>query len=195
MGILSGITDQLFGDDGKKAVRVSREEAAQNREFINQGRSAALDALGTAYPSADAHRRAGTQAALDIYGQVVPQQFGLYSDGNLGAQQVTAAAPMQIQSALMGMPVDYSFMQPREQVADFGYLNQNLDQSIPQYAPPELSGAGEVPASAALDGLSSLSNYGPGGTGSTTARQGYADFMQKWPETQKLLLAARNRYQ
>ena len=141
MGFLSGITDTLFGDGGKKAVRVSREEAAQNREFIREGQAQALDYIGGAFPQAQAQRDASTLAAMGVYADTAPQAFDMFSGGNFGAQQVTAAAPMQIQNALLGLPVDYNFLQPRQQQADFGFMSQGLPQA-PQVAatlPPEIS--------------------------------------------------------
>ena len=139
MGLLSGITDTLFGDDGKEAVRLSREEAAQNRQFIREGQAQALDYIGGAFPQAQAGRDAATLAAMGVYADTTPQAFDMFAGGNLGAQQVTAAAPMQIQNALLGLPVDYGFLQPRQQQADFSFLSQGLPQAQEVAPQPEMT--------------------------------------------------------
>ena len=50
MGFLSGITDSLFGDDGKSAKRAQTQENIANREFIREGIAGAKEDINRIFP-------------------------------------------------------------------------------------------------------------------------------------------------
>jgi len=127
MGILSGLTDSLFGDSGKGAARTQGRENQKNREFIKEATDAARTDINRLFPQAAEARLSGFQGAQDIFASAVPQQFQQFQQGNQQAQGTAGSAPQQIQNALLGLPVDFGFLQPQQtQAPDFGFLNQPL---------------------------------------------------------------------
>jgi hypothetical protein len=68
----------------------------------------------------------GAQQALDIFGAAIPQQASLFQQGNVGAQQMLGQGSQQFQNAILGMPVDYSYMQPQQFETDFSFMPTEL---------------------------------------------------------------------
>ncbi len=135
MGFLSGITDSLFGDDGKKQSRRQNQENIANREFIREGTDAARAEIDKYWPQAQADRLFGYQGAQDIMQQFVPQQMAAFQQGNQQAQGTVGATPQQQYNARMGLPVDYGFLQPQDQYQpNFDFLNQPLQAPQPEPA-------------------------------------------------------------
>ena len=127
MGILSGITDTLFGDGGKDQSRKQRDENAANRAFIQQGTQDARAQIDQLWPQAQADRLFGAQGAQNIMQGFVPQQLGAFQQGNQQAQGTMGATAEQQRNARLGTPVDYNFLQPQGQYqANFDFLNQPL---------------------------------------------------------------------
>jgi hypothetical protein len=82
------------------------------------------------FPQAQRAAQQGSQAALDIFGQSLPAQTDVFSQGNVGAQQAILSGLPQIQNALLGGNVDFSQMQPFEvQQPDLGFFQQELPQT------------------------------------------------------------------
>lgn len=136
MGILSGLSDSLFGDKGKKATRAQVTENRANREFIKEGIAAGKADIERIFPQAQAARLFGAQGAQDIFAAAVPQQFQQFQQGNVQAQGTAGSAPQQIQNALLGLPVDFGFLQPQQtQAPDFSFLSQPLQAPQPQQQP------------------------------------------------------------
>jgi hypothetical protein len=131
MGILSGIMDTIFGDEGRGGQQAQQKENAANREFIRQATDVAREDVNRLFPEAAQSRLQGFQGAQDIFASSVPQQLNAFQQGNLQAQTTAGLAPQQIQNALLGLPVDFGFLQPQEQFQpDFSFLNQPLQPSI-----------------------------------------------------------------
>lgn len=130
---LFGISETLFGDSGKGQSKAQALENDKNRAFIREGITAAREDINRLFPQADAARLFGAQGAQDIFASAVPQQFQQFQQGNIQAQSTAGAAPQQIQNALLGLPVDFGFLQPQQtQAPDFSFLNQPLPQPLPQ---------------------------------------------------------------
>jgi hypothetical protein len=91
------------------------------------GRQARGDALALAPGGFDA-RSLGTQGALDVFGQTIPQQLSAFQQGNMGAQQALLGGMPQFQNAIMGLPVDYGAMQPRAVQYDPSFAQQQVPQ-------------------------------------------------------------------
>ena len=91
-------------------------------------------------PGAERNRLLGTQAALDVFGQTIPQQFGTFQAGNVGAQGALLAGLPQFQSAILGLPTDLSGMQPQRLAVDTSFAQQQLpafstiSDALPQQA-------------------------------------------------------------
>lgn len=127
MGFLSSITDTLFGDSGKGAAKQSKKDSAANREFIRQATETARADIDRIFPQVQAQRLGGFQGAQNVLAQGIPQQFDIFQQGNLQAQQTAGLAPQQIQNALLGIQPDFGFLQPGQaQQPDFSFLNQPL---------------------------------------------------------------------
>lgn len=127
MGFLSGITDQLFGDSGKSGQQSQKRENEKNRDFIRAATKTARADIDRIFPQVQSQRLEGFQGAQNVLAQGIPQQFDVFQQGNIQAQQTAGAAPQQVQNALLGLPVDFGFLQPGQaQQADFSFLNQPL---------------------------------------------------------------------
>lgn len=139
MGFLSGLKDSLFGDEGEKASRKQSEENEQNRAFIREGIAAATADINRIFPQAQAARLFGAQGAQNVMQGFVPQQLQAFQQGNLQAQTTQSLAPQQIQNALLGLPTDFSFLQPQQGFQpNFDFLNQPLQPPVqePLQQPP-----------------------------------------------------------
>ena len=133
MGILSGLRDSLFGDSGKAGQKSQKRENEKNRDFIRESTDMARADINTLFPQAAEARLGGFQGAQDIFASAVPQQFNAFQQGNQQAQATTGMAPQQIQNALLGLPVDFGFLQPQQvQQPDFSFLNQPLQPQAQQ---------------------------------------------------------------
>ncbi len=86
-----------------KASGITRQQFEQARQDVKGLFSGAREAS-----------RAGFQGALDVFGRTVPLQIGTIQQGNVAAQESLLAGLPQIQSALLGGPVDLSGLQARQ---------------------------------------------------------------------------------
>ena len=132
-----GILGDIFGgtDDSaqKEQMAANRDSTALIAEMAEQARGDVVPLFG----QASENLYSGNQAVLDLFGQTIPQQFGAMQEGNVRAQhQITSALP-QMQNALMGLPVDYSSMQPQRLNFDTGYAQQSL---------PDILAGASIPA-------------------------------------------------
>ena len=129
-GDILGGTD----DSAQQAqMAANRESTALIADMAEQARGDVVPLFG----QASENLYAGNQAALDLFGQTIPQQFDAMQTGNVGAQQQVADALPQMQNALMGLPVDYSAMQPQRLNFDTGYAQQSL---------PDILAGANIPA-------------------------------------------------
>ncbi len=138
----------------KAAVSAQKDQLASNEAFIKeQAAKARADTLPL-FDAAQQNRMLGGQAALDIFGAAVPQQASLFQQGNVGAQQMLGQGAQQFQNAILGMPVDYSYMQPQQFETDFSFMptelpnfttsQQALNPAQPQNPQPNV-GIGNMP--------------------------------------------------
>lgn len=127
MGFLSDITDSLFGDSGKGASKSQGKENERNREFIRAATQTARADIDRIFPQVQSQRLGGFQGAQNVLAQGIPQQFDIFQQGNIQAQQTAGLAPQQIQNALLGIQPDFGFLQPGPaQQPDFSFLSQPL---------------------------------------------------------------------
>lgn len=96
----------------RNAADLAANQTSENRAFIarqtNQARTDAIERFQLASDT----RRAGTQQAIDIFSQTIPQQMGAFQQGNVGAQQALARGLPQFQAAILGQPIDFGAFQP-----------------------------------------------------------------------------------
>ena len=123
---------------GTKAGRAAQESQKQQNQaerdlkiaFSNQAREDLFDL----FPSAQSNRELGFQRALDIQGNVIPQQFSAMQQGNIGAQEALLAGLPQMRNAILGRPTHMDQLQPRSINVDTGFAQQQL----PQFTTPLL---------------------------------------------------------
>lgn len=133
MGFISDIGEALFGDRGAGAAEAQQETTEENRQFIREFLKQTRFDIDQFAPNIAADRRVSDQAALDVFGRVVPQQVDLFQQGNVAAQRVLGQGLPQIQNALRGLPVDLGFAGAPQKF--------NFDPSSIQRRLPELRGA------------------------------------------------------
>ena len=71
---------------------------------------------------------AGAQAGLDVFGSTIPQQFGAFQQGNVGAQPPLIRGLPQVNNAILGLPTDLSSFQPQRINVDTSFAQQQLPQ-------------------------------------------------------------------
>ncbi len=122
----SGVTDTIFGheDDSSQKAQIAQNAAAKDLIERNsiQARKDALDL----FPTSDINRNLGLQAAFNIMGGTIPQQFDTIRQGNVGAQQALLAGLPQIQNAIMGKKVDLSGLMPQSIDVDTSFAQQQV---------------------------------------------------------------------
>lgn len=138
-----------IGAASAKSDRDAAEDLAnRSRSDITAGTEQARQDINLLFPEAQQARLGGFQAAQDIFGSAVPQQAQQFQQGNLQAQQTTGLGAQQMQNALLGLPVDYGFMQPQQTAPlDFSFLNTPLRQ------PQTMEQAQQAQTTSAISGI------------------------------------------
>ena len=117
---------KLFGgtdDSSQKAqIRQNQQVLALQEKLAKQARG---DVLGI-FPGVRQSAQEGFQGALDVFGQAVPQQAGLFQGGNVAAQNTLLAGLPQQNNAIMGMPIDLSGLQATELPFNTNFIPQGL---------------------------------------------------------------------
>jgi len=116
------------------AVDAQKDQNKANEAFI---REQAINARNDAIPlygAAQDNRGIGAQAALDVFGQSIPEQGRLFQGGNVAAQGMILAGLPQANNALLGMPIDYSQFQTQQLSPDYSWAQQQ----VPQFQNPQL---------------------------------------------------------
>jgi len=119
---------KLFGSTDDSSQRLQVDQNARSEEFIRQAAEQSRTDASALFPAAESNANLGFQAALNTIGQYAPQQVGAFQQGNIGAQQTLGQGSQQYANAIMGAPVDYSFMQPQRINVDTGFMQQQLPQ-------------------------------------------------------------------
>mgnify|MGYP003635335939 FL=1 len=124
----------ISSSSAKAGVKAQEKQNERSEAFI---REQAINARNDAIPlynAAQENRGIGTQAALDVFEETVPEQGRLFTAGNMAAQGTMLSGLEQSNNAILGMPVDYSGLQPQEFTPNYGFL----EQGIPEFSNPEL---------------------------------------------------------
>lgn len=127
---MGDIFKSLFGGTDKSSLKAQTAANQATQRFIEQqGRQARGDVLAL-QPGVEQNRMLGTQAALDVLGQTIPQQFSTFQQGNVGAQQQLLAGLPQFQNAILGLPTDFSQFQPQAIQFDPSFAQQQVPQFV-----------------------------------------------------------------
>ena len=138
-----GLASSLWGANqdrkaANKAIKAQKSQNKANQAFIREQAAKARQDILPLFGDASENRLLGSQAALDIFGQAVPQQINAFQQGNIGAQQSLLAGLPQIQNAILGMPVDYSALSAQSIQPDLSMFNQqlpNFNTALPDINP------------------------------------------------------------
>ena len=129
---LSSIFKSIFG---------GTDTSGQDRQYgtnellrgliMNQADVARGDLMG-AYPGASQAINQGAQSAMDLWGQILPQQIGAVQQGGQEAQRFMLGGLPYIQRAIMGAPMNLENIVPNVRP---GMVSPNLSfasQQLPQ---------------------------------------------------------------
>lgn len=134
MGFLSDLVGTFTGSTARDASKAQIEEAERSKQFIQKGINEAKTAVDKYGQGARQSQGQGFQGALDIFSQTLPQQAGLFQQGNMGAQQALLSGLPQMNNAILGRQVDYNAMQPQQfdYNMDFSQGNQAVGYQTPE---------------------------------------------------------------
>ena len=144
---MAGVTSAILGgaalakgfSDASKARKAAKTQqdlslamTAQDRAAIQQAQEDAMRTSQRLFGPAQQALQAGNQAALDIFGQALPEQTRLFQAGNVGAQQQLIAGLQPFQQALLGQPINFGALQPRQLTPNVGFMSE---VSLPSFTP------------------------------------------------------------
>ena len=113
MGLFSELGDAFLGGAEKKAAKEDQKGfLASDRNITDTTATARADAMGLTQGALDANR-GGFAAALDTWNRNMPRQAQTVQEGNRQAQIQRIAGMRQSHNALLGSPIDYSQIIPR----------------------------------------------------------------------------------
>lgn len=112
-----------------KAADAQKDSSAAAAVETRRAADEARTDLFKIFPEARYTAQQGFQGALDVFGQSLPAQADVFTQGNVGAQQAILSGLPQIQNAILGGNIDYSQLQPfQAQQPDLSFFNQTLPQ-------------------------------------------------------------------
>lgn len=127
---MSSAVDKIFGSPGKTRAGPNKKDIQKAINFVTKYSQQARTDIFDIAPQAMQNRLLGSQGALDVFKQGIPQQLSAFLGGNINAQQTTAAGLPQQIAAMMGQPVDLSGLQAQQTPANMDWL-QNIE--LPQF--------------------------------------------------------------
>lgn len=113
-------------DIAQQNLQQQEQARADNIAFTREMADRTYDQAVPLFGAASDARRAGAQGSLDVLGGAVPQQLSALEQGSMGAQQALLSGLPQYQNAILGMPVDYSQLQPQTVNVDTSFLSAPL---------------------------------------------------------------------
>lgn len=113
-----------------KAADAQGKQNKRNEAFIREQAAKARKDILPLFGAGQDARSTGAQAALNIFGQSIPQQASQFQRGNVGAQQALLAGLPQVQNALLGLPTDLSGLQPQQIQFDNSFAQQQVPQFV-----------------------------------------------------------------
>lgn len=135
-----------------KAADSAQYSSDQSIAYMQQSEEKARKDIEELFPKAANARNERYQQGMDFYTSTVPESMDAVSQGNYNAQQTLSAAMPQIQNAILGGNIDYSFAQPKQQSVDINSLlagmptiyNASAQQATTQPAQQSSSNSGYV---------------------------------------------------
>jgi len=113
-----------------QAGKAGEKNNAASQAFVEKtSRQAYNDAKLLAGAGMDASN-AGNQAALDVFGQAIPEQISTFLQGNDNAQNQLSRGAPQIINALKGAPIDMGAFAPQSITTDTSWSQQQLPTAV-----------------------------------------------------------------
>ena len=106
-----------------KASDAASDAANRSATDIRVAGNRARNDVEDIFPSASRELFRGSSGAFDIFNQALGQQQQALGQGNLQAQGTVSSSLPQIQAALMGLPTDFSGLQPQSVQPQQGFSN------------------------------------------------------------------------
>jgi len=133
---MSKFVKTLFGGESDEGIERAEKSNQLTRDFLARAQDMARADIRKTMPSQMAAMNAGNKAALDIYGQAMPQQADAFVGGNVANQQAILAGMPMYEQAMRGSGVDYSALQPYQGSYDMSFTQQQLPDAVtnPAYA-------------------------------------------------------------
>lgn len=129
-----GAGASLYG--AKKDRDASEENQDKSQAYLTASSQQARQDVERLFGNARTARTAGFDTTRDIFQQFVPQQVEAFQHGNYQAQGTVGNAAQQQVNAIMGSPVDFSFLQP-QQAYQPDYSFMDFQTPIPDVAPTQ----------------------------------------------------------
>lgn len=120
----------------RRAADTAQNTSDAQLAYMRQAENRARQDINSLFPHATEARNQGFQQSMDLLGSALPVTIDALQQGSMGAQNVVAGSMPQMQNAILGGPIDYSFMQPQQVNVDIAGLLGGLPQL---YSPPSQS--------------------------------------------------------
>ena len=110
---MGAFSDAIFGKEGKSRSGATKGDMLKAIDFIEKNTAQAREDLFSLIPQAASNRLMGTQGAFDLTQQSIDPRLQAFQGGNMQAQGVQSAGLPQQINALLGLPTDFSGLQPQ----------------------------------------------------------------------------------
>ena len=126
-------TTLLSGNQQKKAAEAGADANAEANAQIQANKDQARGDILGLFSTSEQNLLKGNQGMLDFAQLASPQQFSTFNQGNLNAQRTLAQTLPQMYNAMMGNPINYNNLQPREVLFD-PLLARNEKAMMPDFS-------------------------------------------------------------
>lgn len=121
-----GLFSKIFGGGTSAASETGQQQARQEnirrQGFIERVTGRGRTDAKRLFDQSLRSERRGFRGALDVIGQGIPEQLGLFQRGNVAAQGALSEGLPQFIAAILGEDIDFSAFQPRRLEADTSFL-------------------------------------------------------------------------
>lgn len=141
MAIVAGVSLVAAGAIKARGARKAGEKSAEGAEDAAAISAAlsrqAIEDAKKLFGAAQENQQRGVQGALDIFKEILPEQFLAFQRGNLGAQQTLLGTLPQVQNAILGLPTQNPFAPQRFATPEFNFQLPEFITSAEALGPPQ----------------------------------------------------------
>ena len=144
-----GAFDDFFGGNNSSAQDKQFRINKEDKEYFKKTTGYALEDLWNLYGLSQENLEAAQEFAYDLLTGSTNAQLEAYNFGNRAAQNTTIAGLPQRINALMGLPLDLSYLQAQVPTVDRSYIPER-----PVFkGPNDMTRAGTTPQADPLTGI------------------------------------------